>query len=109
MEPFGRWSGASTGSSPSCSGDGALLSHESAAGLWGIRPVHAAIHVSVPTTYNPNHPGIHVHRRSNLGLEYREATSGIPLTSIHLTLVDLATRLGRTPSKQRSTKPTSST
>ena len=77
-------------------GDGALLSHESAAALWGIRPIHAgAIHVSVPATHNPNHPGIHVHRRSSLGFEHRAATSGIPLTSIPLTLVDLATHLGR--------------
>src|SRR5688500_13343110 len=50
----------------SCGPD-AVLSHESAAALWGIRAWHRGeIEVSVPAGVARHRPGIVVHRRANL-------------------------------------------
>jgi very-short-patch-repair endonuclease len=77
-------------------GEGAALSHESAAALWGIRRVHAgAIQVSVPWPRNPRHDGIYIHRRRQLTPDLVTARDVIPVTAITLTLIDLATHLGR--------------
>jgi very-short-patch-repair endonuclease len=85
----GRWMAAVL----SC-GPGAALSHETAAGLWGIRPEpNGAIHVSVPVGRCPSHAGITIHRRSNLRPEDVTSHEGIPVTSPICTLVDLAGRL----------------
>ena len=45
-------------------GEGAVLSHHSAAALWGLlKPIGGSIHVSVPTTNGlRNRRGIHLHR-----------------------------------------------
>jgi len=75
-------------------GDGALLSHISAAMLWGIRaggPM--AIHVSVPRSRDARHEGIVVHRRTNFGPQEARRHKGIPVTSPACTLVDIATGL----------------
>lgn len=76
-----------------CCGRGAVLSHQTAAALWRIRP-HAGrlIDVSVPADRTPAHGGIDVHRRTELGPPARR--DGIPLTSPLYTLIDLATVLG---------------
>jgi hypothetical protein len=72
-------------------GAGTVLSHESAAVLWGIlRRWTGDIQVTVPVTRLPRHPGIKVHRRSRIGGTRRR---GIPVTTPVDTLVDLATRL----------------
>jgi predicted transcriptional regulator of viral defense system len=72
-------------------GEGALLSHRSAAEHYGIRPKHpGAIHVTIPPGTHPRRPGIKVHRRSGLTPARR---AGIPLTGVVDTLVDLATLL----------------
>jgi very-short-patch-repair endonuclease len=69
----------------------AVLSHDSAAELWEIRPRHRGpIHVSVPLARTPRRPGIKVHRRVNTDATKCE---GIPVTSPIDTIVDLATRL----------------
>jgi very-short-patch-repair endonuclease len=49
-------------------GEGAVLSHHSAAALWELlRPIEGAIHVSVPTTSGRAvHRGIHLHRCPSL-------------------------------------------
>jgi very-short-patch-repair endonuclease len=49
-------------------GDGAVLSHGSAAALWGLlRPLEGPVHVSVPTTTGrARRPGIHLHRCPSL-------------------------------------------
>ena len=73
-------------------GDGAVLSHESAALLWGIlRREPRTIHISVPAPSKPVREGIEVHRRSVLD-ERRDVTThkGIPVTTITTTLVDIA-------------------
>jgi hypothetical protein len=68
-------------------GPGALLSHFSAADLWGIRPDRrSVIDVSVPTQRR-NHEGVRVHRRPGL---IPATCHGIPVTSLHSTLRDVA-------------------
>src|SRR4051794_6608740 len=84
-------------------GDGAVLSHLSAAVLWGIcdtntgnegevdRPV--LIHVSVDAGKAHRLSGIRIHRRRYLPDSDRALCEGIPITSVGRTLIDLATLL----------------
>jgi very-short-patch-repair endonuclease len=74
-------------------GDGAVLSHASAAALWAIRPVTGgAIDVSAPR--DRRHRGIKTHRRlltpHDLTRHY-----AIPVTSVVCTLIDIAPALSR--------------
>jgi very-short-patch-repair endonuclease len=94
-------------------GDGAVLSHHSAAALWDLlRPIEGAIHVSVPTTSGrAAQRGIHLHRCPSL-LTPREPSPSpsslpseggrgrrllithrhrIPVTTIQRTIEDLRT------------------
>jgi very-short-patch-repair endonuclease len=74
-------------------GDGAVLSHLTAAVLWGIRPRHGRrIDVSVPGNRAPRRPGIAVHRRVAVDSARHK---GIPVTSVASTLIDIAPRLRR--------------
>jgi very-short-patch-repair endonuclease len=88
----GRWMAAVL----AC-GEGAVLSHRSAAALWGIgaeRP--GVIDVSVCRRTRLRRPGIHVRSRPGLGqgdIAYRD---GIPVTGIVQTLIDIAAELSRT-------------
>src|SRR5688500_10404555 len=59
LDELGRWMAAIL----AC-GEGAVLSHESAGALWGIRPVPAKIDVSVPRSRAPRPRCVVVHRRS---------------------------------------------
>jgi hypothetical protein len=83
-------------------GDGAVLSHLSAAELWGIRRrgrrpsrgggrVEAAdVHVTVPSTAGVRTPkGIVVHRSSTLVDRHCTCLDGIPVTTPARTLSDL--------------------
>lgn len=83
----GRWMAAVL----SC-GPAALLSHRSAAVLWGLADasLEAEVEVVVPRTAVRRRSGIRVHRRVDLGPEHRREVSGIPLTDPISTLVDLA-------------------
>src|SRR3954468_24743165 len=72
-------------------GPGAVLSHLSAAVLWGlIRARLRVIEISVPSDRNPRRAGIKVHRRQSI-----DATrhNGIAVTSPTQTLLDLALQL----------------
>lgn len=71
-------------------GPEALLSHRSAAELWGIARPSAGIDVMVPHSSYRRRPGIRVHRRVELGPEHRRCIDGIPVTDVVSTLVDLA-------------------
>jgi very-short-patch-repair endonuclease len=72
----------------------AVLSHESAAALWGIiRLSGNRPHVSVPDTVRPRRPFIVVHRRSNFGALELTRHESIPVTAPIWTLIDVATRL----------------
>src|SRR2546423_7699733 len=58
---FGMWMASVLASGPS-----AVVSHESAAALWGIWRYMKALVVSVPAECNPRNPGIRVHRRAHI-------------------------------------------
>jgi very-short-patch-repair endonuclease len=72
-------------------GPHAVLSHASAAALWGIRAGEGgAIHVSLPYSLTRRRPGIVVHRRAALSSTTHH---GIPTTTPEQTLIDLAATL----------------
>jgi predicted transcriptional regulator of viral defense system len=78
-------------------GDGALLSHSSAAALWRIGfEQRNLIEVSLPSLSRRRRQGIQIHRRPSLNVR-RGATTyqGIPVTTSVQTLIDLALRLDR--------------
>ncbi len=69
---------------------GAVLSHGSAADLWGIRrDRRRTIHVTALGRHRPR-PGIALHLVGELHAEDRTALHGIPVTSVARTLLDLA-------------------
>jgi very-short-patch-repair endonuclease len=77
-------------------GDGAALSHASAAALWGIRPRRSGvIDVSVPSPRAPRRGGIRVHRRAPPGMEETVVRQGIPVTGPSATIIDIAPGLSR--------------
>jgi predicted transcriptional regulator of viral defense system/very-short-patch-repair endonuclease len=85
----GKWMAAVL----SC-GDQAVLSHASAAALWGIRDKEGRqIEISVPGDRSPRHPGIRVHRRAALTARDVTKRHGIPVTTPACTLIDIAPRL----------------
>jgi very-short-patch-repair endonuclease len=77
-------------------GPGAVLSHESAAVLWGIRRSGPQpIDVTVPSGRRPRREGIRVHRRGQLSARHLTREQRIPVTTPIVTLVDVATRQSR--------------
>jgi very-short-patch-repair endonuclease len=90
LDRLGLWKAACL----SCGRD-AVLSHDSAAALLGIRPTgEQLIQLSVPPSIVRRRPGIVVHRRILPAKEVCER-KGIPVTTPVRTLVDLAARLDR--------------
>jgi very-short-patch-repair endonuclease len=76
-------------------GDGAMLSHRSAAALWQIGPERrGVVDVSVARRCELKRPGLRVRGRPTLGAADIVSCDGIPVTSPARTLVDLATELG---------------
>lgn len=72
-------------------GEGALLSHRDAAALWDLRDTtRSAIDVSVLAAKRRSRPRLTIHRAGNLHPDDRTEVDGIPVTSIALTLLDLA-------------------
>jgi very-short-patch-repair endonuclease len=76
-------------------GPAAVLSHDAAAALWGIRPDTGATEVSVVADGKRRAAGITVHRRPALKPEKVTTCHSIPLTSPIQTLIDIALRLDR--------------
>jgi very-short-patch-repair endonuclease len=75
-------------------GPGAVVSHQTAAQLWGIRaPRGEPIELSVPVTVERTLVGVHLHRRRSLTDGDRAITARIPVTKAVRTIVDLAPRL----------------
>jgi very-short-patch-repair endonuclease len=71
------------------SGPGALLSHRAAAALWGLRGYSGgAIHVTAPRK-STSSKRIHRHF-SQVPPDERTVEEGIPVTSVHRTIFDLA-------------------
>jgi len=88
----GRWMAAVL----AC-GDGAVLSHSSAAALWRIGyEQRSEIELSLPSQSHREVPGLRVHRRPSLNLQ-RDLTReyGIPVTTPVQTLIDMSLRLDR--------------
>ena len=72
-------------------GPDAVLSHQSAAELWEIRPPTGnRVEVSVPTHLHRSGSGLLIHRRAVLNSTH---CHGIPVTPPADTVIDLATRL----------------
>jgi hypothetical protein len=83
----GRWMAAVLACGP-----GAVLSHRSAAALWGLRPNHAGpIEVTVPGARPNGRP--FVARSSNLQPGEFTVERGIPVTTPAMTLLDLGSVL----------------
>jgi very-short-patch-repair endonuclease len=88
----GRWMAAVL----AC-GDGAVLSHSSAAALWCIgREQSGLMELSLPSSSRRHRPGIRIHRRPSLNPD-RDLTReyGIPCTTPVQTLIDMSLRLDR--------------
>lgn len=85
---LGRWMAAVL-----AAGDGAALSHSSAAALWEIGREGGRIEISVPRERNPRVHGVRVHRRKELAGPDLTRRHGIPATTPARTLLDLAVRL----------------
>lgn len=88
LTDHGRWMAAVL-----AAGEGAVLSHLSAAALWGLRKTPARIDISVPANRHPRCPSLHIHRRTTLFPAHLTTHHRIPVTSPALTLIDLATLL----------------
>ncbi len=76
-------------------GPGALLSHDSAAHLWGFRPKPNDVHVTT-TQDRRSRPGIRTHRTTRTHSLDAAVLQGLPLTGARRTLQDLASTLGKT-------------
>lgn len=74
-------------------GDGAALSHRSAAALWGIGEESSQIDISVRRRCELRRPGIRFRGRPSLAARAIVLHDDIPVTSPAQTLVDLATEL----------------
>ena len=71
-------------------GQNALLSHGSAASLWGFFAPPPVIEIVVPHDVLRRRPGLRVHRRVGLDATHRRIVNAIPVTDPVSTLVDLA-------------------
>jgi hypothetical protein len=93
----GRWMAAVL-----AGGDGAVLSHATAAAAWGLRPIGAgAIHVTIPGDHGrKRRAGIRIHRSTTLTPDDATTHRGIPITSPVRTIIDLATALKGRPLEQ---------
>lgn len=87
----GRWMAAVL----AC-GDGAVLSHSSAAVLWRIGfEMRSVIELSLPSPSRRRRPGLRIHRRPSLQDHDTTIEYGIPVTTPVQTLIDLTPRLDR--------------
>ena len=72
-------------------GDGAVLSHFSAAHAWQLRLSEAAVvDVSVGCSGHVRRPGIRLHRRHSLSADDVTVLDGLPITTPARTVLDLA-------------------
>jgi len=82
----GRWMAAVLACGP-----GAVLSHRSAAALWGLRSSsRGSIDVTAPGRRGRSPTGIDAHRHGHLRPQDRTVVEGIPCTTVARTLLDLA-------------------
>ncbi|MGE5280810.1 MAG: type IV toxin-antitoxin system AbiEi family antitoxin domain-containing protein [Chloroflexota bacterium] len=82
----GKWMAAVLAGGP-----GAVLSHRSAAALWGIRDdERSSVDVTAPNRRGRMPHGIDAHRDGSIQPADRARQQGIPCTSVERTLLDLA-------------------
>jgi very-short-patch-repair endonuclease len=81
----GRWMAAVLACGPT-----ALLSHRSAAALWGLAPIPRVGPIEVVADVLRRRARVRVHRRRDLGPKHRREVAAIPVTDPISTLVDLA-------------------
>ena len=86
-------------------GDGAVLSHRSAATLWRIRDGEGP-HADVTIGNDSKHPAIAIHR-SPLGPQDVTVHRGIPVTSVARTLADSPASSPRMTSREPCARPSS--
>jgi very-short-patch-repair endonuclease/predicted transcriptional regulator of viral defense system len=78
------------------SGEGAVLSHASAAGLWNVISPRERVDVTVPTTAGRcRRKGLMIHRTSSLPTEELTELERIPVTGLARTLLDLSSSAPR--------------
>lgn len=82
----GRWKAAVL-----AAGDGAVLSHHSAAALWEfVKPMAGTVELTVPgSAGNRRRPGLAIHRSRTLGPGTITLRHGIPVTTPARTITDL--------------------
>jgi very-short-patch-repair endonuclease len=73
-------------------GESAVLSHHTAAALWGIRSHTGEVHVTVSRGHPRNRPGLRIHRSHSLNAA---VLHGLPLTTPARTLIDLAPHISQ--------------
>jgi very-short-patch-repair endonuclease len=93
----GRWMAAVL-----AAGQGAVLSHGTAASAWELRALGAGvIHVTVPgDAGRMRRRGLHIHRSRTLTADDTTTHRGIPITTPARTIVDLAATLKGRPLEQ---------
>jgi very-short-patch-repair endonuclease len=97
LSEHGRWMAALLACGPA-----AVLSHESAAALWGVIPYRPGpIDVSLPLNVARRRPGIRAQRRATVLADHLVLRDRIPVTDIACTLVDLSARVRR-PTLERA-------
>jgi very-short-patch-repair endonuclease len=91
LNEHGRWMAAVL-----ASGDGAFLSHSSAATLWRIGfEQRSIIELSLPSQSHREVPGLRIHRRPSLQPRDITVEYGIPATTPIQTIIDMSLRLDR--------------
>ena len=71
-------------------GEGAVLSHRSAAHLWNLKAGGTRIEVTAPASGRRAPDRVRLYRTRRLGSEDRTRIEGIPVTNLARTLIDLA-------------------
>jgi very-short-patch-repair endonuclease len=75
-------------------GDGAVVSHATAARLWGIEGARERkVELWVPSSRNPRHDLVEVHRGTRIDRADRALRGPIPITTPVRTLIDLSARM----------------
>jgi very-short-patch-repair endonuclease len=89
LAPHGRWMAAVLAGGP-----GTVLSHASAAALWGIRySASAYVDISVRRTGRTRRAGLRIHRPRALPADEVTAEHRIPVTTPARTILDMAAKL----------------
>ena len=91
LDALARWQAA-----PLAGGPAAMLGYLCAGGLWEVWPKPAAIpHIVIPGNGRRGHRGVIVHRMRRCHPDDRAEVGGIPVTSLPLTALHLASTLSR--------------